>query len=95
MVRNIVVGRLKDGVPPDAVQPGLDAILALDPPGRLACAVGVDLRLREQSWDFAITADFTDEASYREYDAEAEHNRIRRELFDPFCEQIARVQFRV
>ena len=26
---------------------------------------------------------------------EAEHNRIRRELFDPFCEQIARVQFAV
>ena len=26
-------------------------------------------------------------------DAEAEHNRIRREQFDPGCEEIAQVQF--
>lgn len=95
MIRNIVVGRLREGLPLDAVRPGLDAILALDPPGRLDCRVGTDLRLRETSWDFAITADFTDEDAYRAYDLEAEHNRIRRELFDPFCEQIARVQFAV
>ena len=36
-----------------------------------------------------------DADAYRVYDAEAEHNRIRREQFDPACEEIARVQFEV
>lgn len=95
MIRNVVVGRLRDGVELREVQPGLDAIAALDSPGRVACRVGTDLRLREQPWDFAITNDWADEASYRAYDLDAEHNRIRRDLFAPLCEQIVRVQFAV
>lgn len=93
MIRNVVLGRLKPGVELSAVEPGLAAIVALDPPGRLDCRVGTDLRLRGESWDYAITADFADDASYREYDLEAEHNRIRRELFGPLSADIARVQF--
>ena len=93
MIRNVVVGRLRDGVALEQVRPALAAIAALDPPGLVACRVGTDLRLREESWDFSITSDFRDEDSYRAYDAEAEHNRIRRELFAPLCEQIVRVQF--
>lgn len=95
MIRNVVVGRLRDGVPLEALRPGLAAIAALEPPGLVSCRVGTDLRLREQSWDFAITSDFVDEAAYRAYDAETEHNRVRHELFDPLCAQIARVQFEV
>jgi hypothetical protein len=95
VIRNVVVGKLRDGVALDEVQPGLDAIAALESPGRLACRVGTDLRLREQPWDFAITNDWADEASYRAYDLDDEHNRIRRELFAPLCEQIVRVQFEV
>ncbi len=95
MIRNIVVGRVREGVDPAVLEPGLAAIEALDPPGLVSCRTGLDLRLREQSWDFAITSDFQDEASYREYDLEAEHNRIRAELFGPHCEQIVRVQFEV
>jgi hypothetical protein len=37
--------------------------------------------------------DAVDVAAYRSYDAEAEHNRVRREMLDPLCEDIARVQF--
>ena len=51
--------------------------------------------LRPGAWSFAITSDFVDAEAYRVYDAEAEHNRIRREQFDPVCEEIARVQFQV
>ncbi|TNM64152.1 Dabb family protein [Streptomyces sp. NP160] len=95
MIRNVVVGKLREGVDLAEVQPGLDAIAALDSPGCLARRVGTDLRLREQPWDFAITNDWADEASYRAYDLDEEHNRIRRELFAPLCEQIVRVQFEV
>ncbi|MEJ5946648.1 Dabb family protein [Pseudokineococcus basanitobsidens] len=92
MVRNVVVGRLRAGVELSALEPGLTAIAALDPPGLVSLALGVDARLREELWDFAITSDFADEDAYRAYDADPEHGRVRRELFAPFCEQIARVQ---
>ena len=93
MIRNVVVGRLRDGVRRAAIEPALAAVVALDPPGLLDCRVGTDLRLRGGSWDFAITSDFVDEAAYRAYDQEAEHNRVRREVFVPLCVEIVRVQF--
>ena len=93
MIRNIVVGKLKPGLELAAVEPALAALVALDTPGLLDRKVGTDLRLRAESWDFAISSDFVDEAAYRAYDEEAEHNRIRRELFAPVCEQLVRVQF--
>ncbi len=92
MIRNVVMGRLREGVAHEQVQPALDAIAALHPAGLLDLRIGRDLRLRAESWDFAITSDFVDEAAYRAYDVEDEHNRIRRELFAPICEQIVRVQ---
>jgi Stress responsive A/B Barrel Domain len=95
MIRNVVVGRLQPGVERAEVETALAAIAALRPPGLLACHVGTDLRLRGESWDFAITSDFEDEAAYRGYDADEEHNRIRREMFAPLCAQIVRVQIRV
>lgn len=98
MLRNIVVGRLRD--PDDAgdratLLAGLEAIDALNPPGRVNSQVGLDLGLREGNWHFAITADFTDAESYRAYDVEEEHNRIRRDHFIPVCAEITRVQFQL
>lgn len=93
MIRNVVLGRLNDGVDQAKIQPGLAAIAALQPDGLVDCKVGVDLRLRDEGWDFAITSDFADEASYQAYDRDDEHNRIRREMIGPLCAQVARVQF--
>lgn len=95
VIRNVVLGRLRAGVEPAAVEPALAAVAALRPGGLVSCRVGTDLRLRDGSWDFAITSDFVDEDAYRDYDREAEHNRIRREMFGPLCADIVRVQFRV
>jgi hypothetical protein len=93
MIRNVVVGRVREGVPRQVVEQALAAIVDLHPPGCLDVRVGVDAGLRAGNWTFSITADFLDEQAYRDYDAEDRHNRIRRELFDPICEEIARVQF--
>jgi hypothetical protein len=93
MIRNVVLGRLNDGVELRAVEPGIAAIAALRPEGLIDCKVGLDARIREGCWDFAITSDFVDEASYHGYDHDEEHNRIRRELIGPLCAEIARVQF--
>jgi Stress responsive A/B Barrel Domain len=95
VIRNVVVGRLRPGVERAEVEPALAAIAALRPAGLLDCRVGTDLRIRDESWDFAITSDFADETAYRTYDADEEHNRIRREMFAPLCAQIARVQIHV
>jgi hypothetical protein len=93
VIRNVVLGRLRAGVERAEIEPALAAIVALHPDGLLDCRVGVDEGLRDESWDFAITSDFVDAAAYRAYDREAEHNRVRREMFGPLCADIARVQF--
>ncbi|MCO7220959.1 Dabb family protein [Klenkia sp. PcliD-1-E] len=93
MIRNVVVGRLHPGADPVAVDAALAAITALDLPGRLDCRVGRDAGLRDGAWGFAITSDWADAEAYRAYDLDAEHNRIRAELFGPLCAEIARVQF--
>jgi hypothetical protein len=95
VIRNVVVGRLKPGVGTDEIRKGLDAIVALEPPGLVDVKAGVDAGLRDGNWDFAITSDFADVESYRQYDLEDEHNRIRREVFAPICEQLVRIQFEV
>ena len=95
MIRNVVVGRLRAGVPRETVGEALAAIAALQPEGCLDLQVGTDEGLRPGNWDFSISGDFVDEDAYRRYDLEAEHNRIREELFAPICEEIARIQFRL
>jgi len=102
VIRNVVLGRLRP--PRDAAQAeadlaalrgGLVALAALPYAGLLSCEVGVDAGLREGGWSFAITSDWADVKSYRAYDEEPEHNRLRREVFGPLCADIARVQFEV
>jgi hypothetical protein len=95
VIRNVVVGRLKPGVDRARAEEALAAIVALEPEGCLDMRVGVDAGFREGNWDIAITADFVDEASYRRYDEDAEHNRVRRELFAPITEELVRIQFSV
>ena len=95
MIRNVVVGRLREGAAREDAEKALAAIVALDPPGCIDMKVGLDAGLREGNWDFTITTDFADVDSYRAYDTDDEHNRIRRELFAPISEQIVRIQIEV
>ena len=102
MIRNVVVGRLRHAEDPgqraaDAalLQEGLAGIAALRLPGMLAMNVGCDLGLRDGGWSFAITNDWENAEAYRGYDADEEHNRLRREIFAKICEDIARVQFQI
>ena len=102
MIRNVVVGRLRPTEDParqaaDAalLKEGLAGIAALRFPGMIANSVGTNLGLREGGWSFAITNDWQDADAYRVYDEDAEHNRLRREIFAQICQDIARVQFQV
>jgi Stress responsive A/B Barrel Domain len=102
VVRNVVVGRLRPADDPaqreaDAalLREGLAGIAALRFPGLVAMSVGTDLGLRDGGWSFAIVNDWQDVDAYRVYDADEEHNRIRREIFATICEDIGRVQFQI
>ena len=95
MIRNVVVGRVRPGTDPAHVQEALDAIVGLPVPGPADVRVGLDAGLRPGAWSSATTSDFVDAEAHRVDDAEAEHNSIRREQFDPVCEETARVQFEV
>jgi hypothetical protein len=102
VIRNVVVGRLRPAEDPaqqaaDAalLREGLAGVAALRFPGLVAMSVGLDLGLRDGGWTFAITNDWQDADAYRVYDADQEHNRLRREIFAKVCQDIARVQFQV
>jgi hypothetical protein len=102
VIRNVVVGRLRPAEDPaqqaaDAalLREGLAGIAALRFPGLAAMSVGLDLGLRDGGWSFAITNDWHDADAYRVYDADEEHNRLRREIFAKVCQDVARVQFQV
>jgi hypothetical protein len=95
MIRNVVVARLRPGAARGDAEQALAAMRALEPDGCLDMKVGLDAGLREGNWSLAITADFADLESYRRYDTDEEHGRIRREMFGPIVEEIVRVQFEV
>lgn len=94
MIRNVVVGRLRDGVEPETVEAALQALRELRVDGvELRMVAGLDLGLREGNAHYVITVDLDDAQAYRTYDADPEHNRIRAELFAPISERIERIQF--
>lgn len=96
MIRNVVVGRVRPEVPASEVERALQALLDLRVDGvELDMVAGFDLGLRPGNASYAITVDLVDEQAYRIYDADAEHNRIRAELFAPISSSIERIQFRL
>ncbi len=94
MIRNVVMVKLRPDHDPAEVAAIQSRLRSLDCAGTLAYTVGNDAGLRDGNWSFAIVADFVDEDSFRAYDADAEHNRVRADLA-PLVESIARVQFRL
>lgn len=92
MIRNVVMGRLRPGSDVDLLDQALAGIVDLGISGMTDVRVGRDAGIRQGNWDFTITADFVDAESYRAYDEDEEHNRLRREVFGPLSVEIARIQ---
>lgn len=94
VIRNVVVGKVKDGVTVEQIEEALAAIRALRIDGvEMEIRTGVDLGLRDGNANFAITVDLPDVEAYRAYDQDDEHNRVRKELFAPISASIDRIQF--
>jgi len=92
MIRNVVMVKLPDDHDRAWAADLRERFAALNCPGTLSYTIGPDMGLREGNWSFTIVADFADEASYRAYDADEEHNRLRAELARE-AQQVARMQF--
>jgi hypothetical protein len=95
MVRNVVLIRCKPGIGSEQIEALEAALRAIDFPERTNFSMGEDLGLRDGNMSLAIVADFSDEDAYRRFDAEEEHNRVRRELLAPIAESVERCQYRV
>jgi len=93
VIRNVVLARLKPGVREQDVAAMLAALRGIRTPGLLSITAGRDLGLRDGNWEVAVVTDLANEESYRIYDSDAEHNRIRRDVVGPLVERIERCQF--
>jgi hypothetical protein len=95
VVRNVVLISLQPGATDEQVDRVVTAFQALPVDGLVSMTIGRDAGLRDGNVDLALVSDFDDEASYRAYDADEEHNRIRRELVAPIATRVDRCQFRL
>ena len=86
---------VRQGTPPDQIHAVERAMKALRFEGCGRWEMVQDLGLREGNLPYAFVSEFEDEAAYRAYDTDAEHNRIRRELLAPIAERIERFQYEV
>lgn len=92
MIRHLVLMKLRDGVSDERFEEVRAALDALRFERRLAFTMSRDAGLREGNMDAALIADFPDEQAYRDYDADPEHDRVRRELLAPIVERMERCQ---
>ena len=92
MIRNIAVYQWKSNTTQEQIDELERALKALRIPGVSNIQMSRDLGLRPGNLGGALTCDIADEATYRVWDADEEHNRIRRELAAPIAEKVDRVQ---
>ena len=93
MIRNVVLFSVKEGTQPEQVEAIARAMKAITFARCSRWEMGRDLNLRAGNMPYAFIAEFDDEAAYRAYDSNEEHNRIRRELLAPIVEKIERSQY--
>ena len=97
MLRHVVCLTFRDGTDPAEVAALRDALAEL--PGRIpdirAYAFGTDVGLATGNADFAVVADFDDEAGWRAYMEHPDHVRVREELVAPIVAERSAVQFEV
>lgn len=92
MFRHVVLFKLVDGLPADRVDAMAAALRELPAtvPTLRAYHVGPAV---SGTHDFAVVADFDDEAGWRAYDEHPDHVRVREELIAPFVAGRAVVRY--
>jgi stress responsive alpha/beta barrel protein len=96
MFRHVVIFKWKPGTSDDTITGIAEGLTkcALALAGTRAYTCGPDVRTgTEGRFDFCVVGDFDDEASWRVYDEDAEHNRLRTEVIRPILAERYIVQF--
>ena len=96
MIRHVAMFRWKPGVTPEQVA---EVSAALD---RLPATVdairryehGPDQGFGSPRWDYAVVAEFDDEAGWRAYDEHPDHAQFLGEVLRPLAEERASIQLR-
>lgn len=95
MIRHCVTFRFADGTDPAAVEALQAALMAL--PETIADIrnywCGADLGLRDTNADFAVVADFDDEAGFLNYSGHPAHLAVIRDHIEPIVSERQAVQF--
>ncbi len=73
----------------------LAATKALKIAGMRSLDFHADLGVRDGNAEYAVVAEFDDVDAYRRYDADPEHDRIRREIALPLVASIERCLYRI
>ena len=95
MIRSVLLVKFKPDARPEQLAEIERAMKAIRFQGCTRWEMVSDLGLREGNASHGFVAEFEDEAAYRAYDADPEHNRIRRELLAPIIEKVERFQYEV
>jgi hypothetical protein len=95
VIRNVVLVSFKPGTTVEQIEAIGSAMGALRLDGMRSWQLVRDLGLRDGNMPYAFVSEFDDEAAYRRYDADPEHNRVRRELLAPIAARTERIQFSV
>jgi hypothetical protein len=95
VIRNIVLVRFKEGTDGERIEAIATAMGRLRLKGMRSWRLVSDLGLRDGNMPHAMISEFDDEEAYRVYDADPEHNRVRRELLAPIVDRLERFQYRV
>ena len=95
MIRHVVMFNFKDGTTDDqkeAVRTALRALPEVIPEIR-AYRFGDDVGLRDDNFEFAVTADFDDVDGFTVYRDHPDHQKAIAELIAPIVKARAAVQF--
>jgi hypothetical protein len=97
MIRHMVVFKWKPEATEDQKQQVAVALRKLAPtiPAIRAYACGPDAGITEGNFDFAVSADFDDEAGYISYRDNPDHRAIITERILPIAAQRAAVQYEI
>lgn len=91
-LRHVLLLKLREHQTPDVLEPLTEAMHGLRVEGMLELRCGAVIPAPDVAWDWALTADFVDAQSFRRYEEDATHRRLRRELAAPYAEAVARAQ---
>jgi hypothetical protein len=95
MFHHTVMFRFKPGTTQsqiDAITAGLAALPA-DIVELVVYRFGPDAGITDESWDYAVAADFHDSSGYFAYRDHPAHRAVVDERIDPNVEEFARIQF--